>query len=63
MEEVLAPGAQKRYLYLYSYDFFWPKKSLFLIFLPRLRVERLVWLDSRRFFMQIRVVDVSKAHF
>ena len=36
---------------------------LFLTFLPRFRVEPPFWLDSWRFFMQIRVVDVSKAHF
>ena len=25
--------------------------------------QPLFWLDSQRFFMQIRVVDMSKAHF
>ena len=32
---------------------------IFLMFLPRLEVEPLFWLDSLRVFMQIRVVDMS----
>ena len=34
-----------------------------LIFLPRFQGKPLFWLDSWRFFMQIHVVDMSKAHF
>ena len=50
---------KKTYSYSYSYDFFLHEKSLFLSFLPGFQVKPLVWLDSPRFFMQIRVVDMS----
>jgi len=54
---------QKNILVPVLLGFILHEKSVFLICLPRFQVKPLFWLDAQRFFMQNRVVDMSKAHF
>ena len=61
--KLLQVSNQKNILVLVLLRFFLRWKIAIFDFLPRFQVKPLVWLDSPRFFVQIRVVDVSKAHF